>query len=211
MDIIATESQIAKSDAAQDRLFRWGEAGVSRRAIGEDLNIETTPTSPFLPADRKWALRFKADGTVTIVLGMRDYGRGWFSAYFAGFVTARLGIPFRRVRVYYSGSLPAVLQAPRPSRLPLRRSSLGPVARAAADVIDDMCDRVIEKGRLAFAAIAGVRAADIGFDQPNGLFFVLDRDRSGSILGLARAARGAGSGDGSGALGARQAKESSSG
>jgi CO/xanthine dehydrogenase Mo-binding subunit len=211
MEIIVTELHIAKSDAAQDRLIRWSKAGFIRRAIGEDLNIETTPASPFLPTDRKWALRFKADGTVTIVLGMRDYGRGWFSAYFAGFLTARLGIPFRRVRLYYSGSLPAVLQTPRPSRIPLRRSSLGPVARAAADVIDDMCDRAIEKGRLAFAAIAGVGTADIGFDQLNGRFFILDRDRSGSILEIAETARGAGSGDRPGDLGACQAKESSSG
>jgi hypothetical protein len=51
--------------------------------------------------------------TVTLVLGMRDYGRGWFSAYFAGLVVARLGLPFRRVRIYYSATLPAVSQTPR--------------------------------------------------------------------------------------------------
>jgi carbon-monoxide dehydrogenase large subunit len=188
MDIITTDSRIAKSDAAQDQ--RTSDAGPGRSAGDENLNIETTATNPLLPADRKWALRFNADGTVTIVLGMRDYGRSWFSAYFAGLVAARLGIAFRRIRVYYSATLPAVLQTPRPSRILFRGSSPGPVARAAADVIEDMCDRVIEKGRLAFAAMAGVDAAEVCFDQPSGRFFVLDRDRSGSIPEIAGTARG---------------------
>jgi carbon-monoxide dehydrogenase large subunit len=190
MDIITTVARIAKSNAVHDHLIRTSETGLSGSARGENLNIETTPTNPILPPDRIWALRFNADGTVTIVLGMRDYGRGWFSAYFAGLVAARVGIPFRRVRLYYSATLPAVLQTPRPSRSLLRRSTLGPVAGAVADVIEDMCDLVIEKGRLAFAAIAGVGVGDIGFDQAKGLFFVLDRDRNGSLLEIAATARG---------------------
>ena len=194
MDIITTEARIAKSNAVHDHLIPTSEAGFTRSARGENLNIESAPTNPILPTDRKWALRFNADGTVTIVLGMRDYGRGWFSAYFASLVAARLGIPIRRIRLYYSATLPAVLQTPRPSRILLRGSTPGPVAGAVADIIEDMCDRVIEKGRLAFAAMAGVGAADIGFDQANGLFFVLDRDRSGSILEIAATARGGSTG-----------------
>jgi CO/xanthine dehydrogenase Mo-binding subunit len=174
MSFIATESPTAGSD---------------RRERGENLNIETAATNRLLPTDGKWGLRFNADGTVTIVLGMRDYGGGWFSAYFAGLVAARLGIPFRQVRVYYSATLPAVLQTPRPSRILLHGSTPGPVGRAAADVIEDICDRVIEKGRLAFAAMAGVAVADIGFDQPSGRFFVLDRARSGSISEIVEAGR----------------------
>src|SRR5262249_35824229 len=106
-------------------------------------NVETVPSDPVLPADRKWAIRFDAAGTVTIVLGMRDYGWGWFSGYFAGLVTARLGIPFRRVRLYYSATLPAVLQTPMPSSTAFRRRHIGPVAAAAADIIEGMCDQVI--------------------------------------------------------------------
>jgi CO/xanthine dehydrogenase Mo-binding subunit len=190
MDIIPTESRIAKGDAEHDHSSRTSEAGFCPSGSYENLNIETTTTNALLPTDRKWALRFNADGTVTIVLGMRDYGRGWFSAYFADRVASRLGIPFRRVRVYYSGTLPAVLQTPQPSRILLYGGTPGPVARAVADIIEGMCDQVIEKGRLAFAAIAAVGAADIGFDLPNGRFFVLDRDRSGSILEVAAAIPG---------------------
>ena len=157
-----------------------------RLASIEMLDIETVTASPALPAGRKWAIRFNAGGTVTIVLGMRDYGRGWFSAYFAGLVAARLGIPFGRVRVYYSANLPAVLQTPVPSPIRFCRGDVGLLAGAAADVIERMCDQVIEKGRVAFAAMAGIGVRDVGFDQPTGQFFVLDRERSGNILDLAR-------------------------
>jgi hypothetical protein len=119
------------------------------------------------------------------ILGMRDYGRGWYSGYFAGLVTARLGVPFRRVRIYYSATLPAVLQTPLPSSMVFHRSHIGPVATAAADVIETMCDQVVERGRVAFAAMAGVGPGDVGFDQLSGQFFVLDRIWSGRILEIA--------------------------
>jgi carbon-monoxide dehydrogenase large subunit len=159
-----------------------------RLAGVEMLDIETVTANPALPTARKWAIRFNAGGTVTIVLGMRDYGRGWFSAYFAGLVAARLGIPFRRIRIYYSANLPAVLQTPVPSPVPFRRGDVGPVAGAAADIIERMCDQVVEKGRLAFAAMAGIGIRDVGFDQQSGRFFVLERERSGNIFDLARVA-----------------------
>src|SRR5205814_1100165 len=81
---IATELPIANSCAAPGHLGRTSEIGFLQNARVENLNIETIPSSPFFPANRKWAIRFNAGGTVTIVLGMRDYGRGWYSAYFAG-------------------------------------------------------------------------------------------------------------------------------
>lgn len=189
MDMIAAESRPRKSDAAHDRLTGTSEIELTRNASVETLNIETVTTNPLLPTDRKWAIRFNAGETVTIVLGMRDYGRGWSSTYFAGLLAARLGVPFRRIRLYYSATLPAVLQTPAPSPSLLGRSDIGPVARAVADVIEEMCDQVIERGRLAFATMAGVSVADIGFDQPTGRFFVLDRDRSGSVLEVAETAR----------------------
>jgi carbon-monoxide dehydrogenase large subunit len=188
MDNIATELRIPKKDAVY--LARTSGVGFVLSAKVENLNIETVTSNSFLPTDRKWAIRFDAGGTVTIVLGMRDYGRGWFSAYFADLVTARLGVPFRRVRIYYSATLPAVLQTPRQSSTVFHRSHIGPVARAVADIIEEMCDQVIERGRLAFAAIAGVSAIDVGFDQPTGRFFVLDRDRSSNILQIAETTRG---------------------
>ena len=190
MDTIATELRIAKSHAAPSHLGRTSEIGLVQNARVENLDIETVTSNPFLPADRKWAIRFNAGGTVTIVLGMRDYGRGWYSAYFAGLVTARLGVPFQRVRIYYSATLPAVLQTPRPSSIVFHRGHIGPVATAVADVIEEMCGQVVERGRLAFAAMAGVGTGDVGFDQSSGGFFVLDRNRSRRILEIAATTRG---------------------
>ena len=116
MDIIATELRITRNDAAHGRLASATDAGAVQSARVESLDIETVVSNHLLlSSNRKWAIRFNAGGTVTIVLGMRDYGRGWFSAYFAGLVSARLGIPFKQVRIYYSGTLPAVLRTPVPS------------------------------------------------------------------------------------------------
>jgi CO/xanthine dehydrogenase Mo-binding subunit len=190
MDITATKSRAANDDAAHDHITCASDAGLIRNTIAHDLNVECVTANPFLPAGRKWAIRFNAGRTVTIVLGMRDYGRGWYSAYFAGVLADRLGIPFQRVRVYYNATLPAVLQTPQPFRILPRGSIPGPVVSAAADVIENMCDRVIEKCRLTFAALAGVDADDIGFDQPTGRFYILDRDRSGRILEIAETVQG---------------------
>jgi CO/xanthine dehydrogenase Mo-binding subunit len=189
MQITATDPDTLKSDAAHDYGTCTNEVEFAQGAGIEDLNVETVTSNPLLPTDRKWAIRFRADGTVTIVLGMRDCGRGVFSAYFASLLTARLGVPSQRVRIYYSATLPAVLQTPIPSPAVLHRSDIFPVASAVADTIEEMCDQVIERGRSAFAAMAGVSADDVGFDQHTGRFFVLDRDRSGNILKIAETVR----------------------
>ena len=108
MDIVAADASTAENGGPRDQLLRRNEAGVIQIAGIENLNVETATTNPLLSTRRKWAIRFNACGTVTAILGMKDYGRGWFSGYFAGLVAARLGIPFRRVRIYYSAAVPAV-------------------------------------------------------------------------------------------------------
>jgi len=149
------------------------------------LNAQIFTSIPFLLGDHPWAIRFNADKTVTIVVGARDYGRGWFSGYFAGLASARLGIPFHQFRLYYSANHPAVLQKPLPSSFAPRRGDAGPFACAVAEVIDALCDQVIEKGRLTFAAMTSVGVIDVGFDQTAGRFFVMDRGRSGTFLEIA--------------------------
>ena len=155
------------------------------------LDTETFITNPALPTDLKWGIRFDASGTVTLVLGMRDYGRGLYTSYFARLMAARLGIPFPRVRVYYSAIRPAVLQTPQPSCVQLHETYRGPIPRAVREVIEEICDRAIGKGRLAFAAKAGVNAADVGFDQRSARFFILDMNECTSILEIAEIARAA--------------------
>jgi hypothetical protein len=186
MEFIATEHAAEKGDTAFDRPSEVGFVQCSRV---NSLNVATVASNPLLPTDRIWAIRFNAGGTVTIVLGMRDYWRGWLSPYFAGLVATRLGIPFRRIRLYYSATLPAVLQTPVSSAIAQRRNDIGPVASAVADVIERMCDQVIERGRSTFAALVGVAAFDASFDPRTGRFFVVDRERSSNILDIAETSR----------------------
>jgi hypothetical protein len=51
MDTIATELPTAKSYAAPGHLGRTSEIGFVQNARGENLNIETIPSNPFLPTD----------------------------------------------------------------------------------------------------------------------------------------------------------------
>jgi hypothetical protein len=85
------------------------------------LNVEMLTADPLLQTNRKSEIRFNAGGALTIVLGMRDHGRGWYSAHFANLVATRLGLPFRFMRVYYSATLPAVL----PKSLEFRAKEVG--------------------------------------------------------------------------------------
>jgi hypothetical protein len=180
MDIVADTSK-AKNANTYKPLSRAHSGRVVVRAGIKYLNVEIVNKNPILPTDRKWAIRFGTGENVTVVLGMRDYGRGWFSAYLAGVVVARLGLPFGRVRIYYSATLPAVSQTPRIHRILLYGSQPGPVAAAVGDIISEMCGLVIEKGRLASAAVSGVAAADVGFDTSTGCFFARNTGWSGSL------------------------------
>jgi hypothetical protein len=140
---------IAPIDAAHE-LLKSAIGRPIRPSTGE-LNVEMLATNPLLPTSRKWAIRFNTSGTVTIVLGMRDYGWGWYSAHFASLAAARLGLPFRWMRVYYSATLPAVLQTPQESRIQPDGCRSGPLAVAVGELIEEMCGRVIENGRAIFS------------------------------------------------------------
>src|ERR1700722_10951438 len=157
MDIVADTSR-PKNVNTYEPLSRAHSGRVVPRAGIENLNVEIVNKSPLLPTDRKWAIRFGAGESVTVVLGMRDYGGGWFSAYTAGLVVARVGLPFRRVRIYYSASLPAVSQTPRIAGILLYGSPPGSVAAAIGDIICEMCGLGIENGRRASPPLAGVCA-----------------------------------------------------
>jgi hypothetical protein len=188
MDIV-TDASTAKNANTDAPVSRAHKARVALRAGIENLDVETINKSPLLPTDRKWAIRFGTGENVTIVLGMRDYRRGWFSAYFAGLAAARLGLPFRRVRVYYSATLPAVSQTPRIAGTLLYGTQPGSIAAAVGDIICEMCGLVIEKGQLASAAVAGVGAADVDFDASTGCFFARNTGWSGRTLDIAKIAR----------------------
>jgi CO/xanthine dehydrogenase Mo-binding subunit len=189
MDSTATDVFVARADAPCKYSVPANEAGFGEGTRPEELGVETVASNPLLPTDRKWGIRFNVDGTVTVVLGMKDYGRGWFSTYFASLVAARLGVPVKRVRLYYNATFPAVLQTPVLSPNVFHRCHMSPLVNAVADVIEHMCDQVIEKGRSIFAMLAGLYVSDIGFDRQSGRFFVLQKSRNCTVLELAGATR----------------------
>ena len=92
------------------------------------------------------------------------------------------------MRVYYSATLPAVLQTPQEFRILAAGSRLGPLATAVGKLIDEMCRRVVENGRAIFAELTGATPDAVGFDQAAGRFFALDGSRSTSILDIAEIA-----------------------
>ena len=65
--LLATHPIAAPHDTSDVRLVESARA--------ENLNVETVTSNPLL-TDRKWAIQFNTGGTVTIILGMKDYGRG---------------------------------------------------------------------------------------------------------------------------------------
>jgi hypothetical protein len=175
MHITAAGIFAAQDEARRSHLVPADEASRIDGVKIEDLNVETVASSPLLPTDRKWSIRFNADGTVTIALGMKDYGRGWFSGYFASVVATRLGISIKRIRLYYNATFPAVLQIPLVSTNVFHRYHMSRLVNAITDVLEGLCDQVIEKGRSIFATLAGLDPSDISFDRRSGRFFVLER------------------------------------
>ena len=171
MDAISAKSRIRNPDGACEQ---------------EDMDVETIASSPLLGGDRKWTIRFSASGLTTVVIGMRYFGDARLSSYFAALVAGRLGISFDRIRLYYSATLPAVLQTPRAILSPSHASDLGSVAAAAAAVIEEMCDRVIEKRRPASTAEEVKSASNLAsINSPVGR---VHESQRGDVLELARSA-----------------------
>src|ERR1700735_5141529 len=157
--------------------------------LSRELGAEIMASHPLLPAGRKWAIRFDAGGTVTVVLGMKDYGRGWCSSYFAAVAAGCLGIPFGRIRVFYTGTLPAVLQQPALLCSMPRPSGISPTAAVVADLLIKLCGRVIVKAQRAFADQLSAAPTDVGFAPLDGRLFLLDDPRSVGLLDLANTLR----------------------
>ena len=77
------------------------------KALEEGLNVEIAGPCTLLAYRPKCGVQFGIDATVTIVLGMRDSGWADASTYFANLLVAKLGIPFNKIRLYYTGIHPA--------------------------------------------------------------------------------------------------------
>jgi CO/xanthine dehydrogenase Mo-binding subunit len=161
----------------------------SRRARTGGLSVEMVAPGSLLLYQQRCGIRFDADSRVTIVLDMRDYGYGWASPYFAGVVADKLGIPFERIRMFYTGVHPAVRTTPRNKPYLLCRASVGPTIAGIGDLIEIVCGRVVDRGRRLLASSLGIPAGAIDFDASRGRFLDRQQERSFTILDIAAKAR----------------------
>jgi hypothetical protein len=151
------------------------------------LNVDITNNghSPQGPA---CGIHFERNGLVTIVIGSSAYDRGYTTSYLAAIVTAGLGIPLSRLRVYYSGALPAVRLTPRPVIGSQRPDEMGlPTIAEIAERLTSLCRDIIARGQSALMATFAWPAADIVFDPKTGRF--ASRDERIDLLELVRMLR----------------------
>jgi carbon-monoxide dehydrogenase large subunit len=144
------------------------------RGLGVACYVETTAAMTTEQA----AIRFGADGTVTIVTGTLDYGQGHASA-FAQVLTEKLGVPFERIRLIQGDSDQLVTGGGTGGS---RSAMLSSTAIAQAS------DKVIEAGKQIAAHVLEASAGDIEFKA--GRFVIAGTDRAIGIMELAQRLRG---------------------
>ena len=112
----------------------------------DDLDVEMVVPALLFPYRQTCGVRLGRDGAVTIVLGTRDPGHD-ASSYLAGILVERLGIPWNRLRLFYTGMRPAVCRTPQQPVRRLRSVNVGSTVAAMGAVIESLCDQVVEKDR----------------------------------------------------------------
>jgi carbon-monoxide dehydrogenase large subunit len=140
-----------------------------KRGLGIGCYLEVTA-----PANKEMGgLRFEADGTVTIITGTLDYGQGHASA-FAQVLSAKLGIPFERIRLLQGDSDEMLAGGGTGGSRSIMNSGAA---------ILQASDAVIDKGRQIAGHVLEAAAADIEFSD--GRFVIAGTDRSIHIMDLA--------------------------
>ncbi len=118
-------------------------------------------------------IRFEPDGNVTIITGTLDYGQGHASP-FAQVLAARLGIPFRRIRLVQGDSDQLIAGGGTGGSKSMMTSGTAIVEAA---------DKVVEAGRQIAAHVLEAAAPDIEFRA--GRFVIAGTDRSVGLMELA--------------------------
>jgi carbon-monoxide dehydrogenase large subunit len=167
----ALEQADAKGFAKRKRESR--KAG-KLRGLGVACYVETTAQN----TQEQGGIRFNADGTVTIITGTLDYGQGHAST-FAQVLTARLGIPFDKIKLSQGDSDELVHGG---------GTGGSRSAMLSGTAIVQASDKVIENGKKLAAHVLEASAGDIEFKS--GDFTIAGTDRSINIMALAEKLRG---------------------
>ncbi len=151
----------ARKRASEDRGLLRG------RGIGCFLEATAGPMPEMA------ALRFEADGKVTILTGTLDYGQGHPTA-FAQVLSTRLGIPFDRIRLVQGDSDEVAVGSGSGGSRSIMNS--GAYILAAAD-------ETVERGRKIASHLLEASPRDIEFSR--GRFVIAGTDRAIGLLELA--------------------------
>jgi carbon-monoxide dehydrogenase large subunit len=142
------------------------------RGISDYLEL----TGP--PGREMGGIRFEPGGDVTIVTGTLDYGQGHWTP-FAQVLAARLGIPFKRIRLLQGDSDELIAGGGTGGSKSLIVSGNAIVGAA---------EKVVERGKQIAAHLLEAAAADIEFSA--GRFVIAGTDRSVGLMELAAKVNG---------------------
>jgi len=154
---------------------RKAESRARGRLRGRGISDYLELTGP--PGREMGGVRFELDGTVTIITGTLDYGQGHWTP-FAQVLSARLGIPFDRVRLLQGDSDALIAGGGTGGSKSMMTSGTAIVAAS---------DKVIENGKQIAAHVLEAAVADIEFRR--GRFVITGTDRAIGIMELAEKIR----------------------
>src|SRR3954454_18373089 len=140
--------------------------------IGSYLEV----TAP--PNKEMGGIRFEANGDVTLITGTLDYGQG-HAAPFAQVLSARLGVPFERIKL---------LQGDSDELLAGGGTGGSRSMYASGTAIVEGGDQVIENGKQIAGFVLEASSSDIEFKS--GRFTIAGTDRSIGLMDLAEKLRG---------------------
>src|SRR4051794_5541844 len=150
---------------------RKAESRARGKLRGRGISDYLELTGP--PGREMGGIRFEPDGDVTIVTGTLDYGQGHWTP-FAQVLAARLGVPFRRIRLVQGDS----------DRLIAGGGTGGSKSMiVSGNAIIGAAEKVIENGKQIAAHVLEAAAADIEFRA--GRFVIAGTDRAIGIMELA--------------------------
>jgi aerobic carbon-monoxide dehydrogenase large subunit len=156
---------------------RRAESRARGKLRGRGLGQYLEGTAP--PNKEMGAIRFEADGTVTIITGTLDYGQG-HATPFAQVLSAQLGIPFALIRLRQSDSDEVVFGGGTGGSRSIT---------ASGQAMVEASEQVVERGKEVASVVLEAAVADIAFQR--GRFSIAGTDRGVGLMELAAMLRDA--------------------
>jgi aerobic carbon-monoxide dehydrogenase large subunit len=164
-------------EAADVKGFRQRKRESRKRGKLRGLGIGSFLEVTAPPSKEMGGITFESDGSVTITTGTLDFGMG-HATPFAQVLTARLGIPFEKIRLVQGDSDLLITGGGSGGSKSMMSTGTALVEAAA---------KVIEQGKQIAAHVLEASVADIEFNA--GRFTIAGTDRTINIMELAQKIR----------------------